>query len=222
MRPARGGSRGIAKKAVPLLDEISEALKADWHGVRVAGRVARHVEILRDVAHKISPDPDRADRPADARQARSRFMAYLRRLQIKAPRDGLGAATGSFVDHLAALARRYGSHLFVCFDDPRIPPTTNELEGFFGEVKRHLRAATGAASTATSVAQNLGPEILVAYHSARTLGERLKHIEIDPAEYARARAQIEEMERPIRRRRSYVRHLEHNLERAFSRWRGSG
>lgn len=105
----------------------------------------------------------------------------------------------------------------MCFDDPRIPATTNELEGFFGAIKRYLREATGAASTATGVAQNLGPELLVAFHGAREL---VRELDIDPDAFDAARARIDEVERPIRQRRSYVRNLELNLGRLLARWRG--
>jgi hypothetical protein len=178
----------------------------------------RHVEILRDLAHIISPDPDRPDRPANARDAEASLLAYVERLEATTPRTGLGAATGDFVDHVATLARRYASHLFVCFDDERIPATTNEIERFFGLVKRFLRRVSGASSTATGVAQNLGPEILVAFQGAKNLAERIDELGIDPAAFAAARASIDATEQPIRQRRSYVRHLDANLERLQDRW----
>lgn len=145
-------------------------------------------------------------------------MAFVERLEATAPRTGLGAATGDFVDHVATLARRYASHLFACFDDPRIPATTNGLEHYFGEVKRFLRQAIGAASTAMGTAQNLGPEILMAYHGAGHLRAKIEQLECAPEDYERARARIDEAERPIRLRRSYVRHLDANLERLLDRW----
>jgi hypothetical protein len=173
---------------------------------------------LRDLAHEISPDPDRPDRPANAREAEARLLAYVERLEASSPRTGLGAATGAFVDHVATLARRYAPHLFACFDDSRIPPTTNWLEHYFGEVKRFLRQAIGAASTAMGTAQNLGPEILVAYAGADELRAKIESLNFTAEDYERARARIDEAERPIRRRRSYVRHLDDNLERLLDRW----
>jgi hypothetical protein len=193
-------------------------LKPDWHGVRAAGHVERHTAILRELTHEISPDPDRPDRPANATEAEARLLAYVDRLQASAPRTGLGAATGDFVDHLAKLARRYASHLFVCFDDARIPATTNGLEHYFGEVKRFLRQAIGAASTAMGTAQNLGPEILMTYAGAGDLRAKVETLKFTAEEYESARARIDAAERPIRQRRSYVRHLEGNLERLLDRW----
>jgi hypothetical protein len=173
---------------------------------------------LHELAHEISPDPDRPDRPANASEAEARLLAYVARLQVSAPRTGLGAATGDFVDHIATLARRYASHLFVCFDDARIPATTNGLEHYFGEIKRFLRQAVGAASTAMGTAQNLGPEILMAYAGAGDQRAKIEALKFTAEEYERARARIDEAERPIRQRRSYVRHLEDNLVRLMDRW----
>jgi hypothetical protein len=175
--------------------------------------VKRHAEILRDLAHEISPAQDRPDRPANASEAEARLTAYIAKLEAST----LGTSSEDFVNHVATLARRYASHLFVCFDDERIPPTTNELEGFFGAVKRYLRKATGNASTANGLAQNLGPELLVAFPEARRL---IHDLEIDPEAFANARANIDEVEQPIRLRRSYVRHLELNLGRLLGRWKG--
>ena len=41
-----------------------------------------------------------------------------------------------FVGDLVERVGRYGEHLYHCFDDARIPATTNGLEGYFGLGKR--------------------------------------------------------------------------------------
>lgn len=169
----------------------------------------------------LSPDPDRPDRPANAREAKAELDAHLARLQAEAPRRGLGAAKGAFVDHVARLAERYGERLFVCFDDPRVPPTTDPLEGFFGEFKGFLKKCSGRGSTANSVVQSLGGDLLLAYHEANEL-KSFPGFDVDgldPAAFQRVRAELAKAEVPARRRRSFVRNLEDNLGRLMERWR---
>lgn len=191
----------------------------NWHEQRVAGRVERHTEILREIAALISPDPERPDRPANAAEAHARLKAYLDALRADAPRHGLGAATGEFADHLADLFERYGMHLFFCFDDPRIPATTNELESFFNRAKRQLRHATGTGSTATSIAPNLGPAYLLAFAQSSSMNtasltEAVISLGDDfPAAHRAARARLAEAEQPTTHRRSLVRRFPDHVQK---------
>jgi hypothetical protein len=180
--------------------------------------VDRHVGILREIAHELSADPERPDRPKNAAEAESCLNAKITALKTSAPRAGLGAATGRFVDHIATLAERYGKHLFPCFNDLRIPPTTNKLEGFFGGGKRMIRRAGGCGSTTNSIAQNLGAPFLLAVHGASKAAARLRNQAVNLDAYKDALAALADAEAPARRRRSYVRHLDRHLERIVSSW----
>jgi hypothetical protein len=176
------------------------------------------VQHLRDVAHHISPAKDRQDRPKDAASAETQFWDFLCLLQRQTPRLGLNARTASFVDHLVAIAGRYGPYLFHCFDDPALPATTNQLEGFFGMTKQQARRALGAGSTTHSLVYNLGDEVLLAFHQVRA--GRLDPLAepIDPVAFRRARLKLVDKELPARRRRSFVRHLGRHLSDILSRW----
>lgn len=138
---------------------------------------------------------------------------HIEKLHAAAPRKGLGAATGRFVAHVAALAERYGSHLFVCYDDRRVPSSTNMLEGFFGRAKRSLRRACGTGSTANSVAQNLGGDYLTAFALVEKRPNRLADmLDADTLGRFRAeRARIAACEAVVTRRRSFVRHFNRHL-----------
>ena len=169
----------------------------------------------------MSPDPERKDLPANGDDAHERLQGYLHRLQDSAPRTGLGATTGAFVDHVVGVAERYGRSLFHCFDDPLIPSTSNSLEGFFGVSKGQLRGALAAASTANGVAQNLGPDYLESLaftrsHSHRDLLVALESV--SAADYQAARDLVEENERPARLRRSRRRNSNRHLELWLARW----
>jgi hypothetical protein len=146
---------------------------------------------------------------------------WLTDLQRTTPRLGLNAKTASFVAHLVGMAGRYGVHLFHCFDDPDLPATTNQLEGFFGKAKRQTRRALGCGSTTNSLVHNLGDEVLLAYHQVRTGHLDLLASPIDPQAYRQTRQKLSDMERPARLRRSSVRHLDRHLSDILSRWMGA-
>ena len=163
-------------------------------------------------------------RPASAAEARRRFEAHLDALAANAPRSGLGAATGHFIDDLVQRYSRYGEHLFHCFDDPRIPATTNELEGFFGSAKRFVRCATGCGSTTNSVVTNLGADALLAYHHFSKPGavERLAGAEFTEEQFREARTRLAEAEAPAIRQRSMTRNLKSHLARLRDFWLQEG
>jgi hypothetical protein len=200
---------------------MSEALKPTWHETRTAGRVRRHTEILRGIAHELSNEPDRQE---TADEAQARFEAHLDALSSTAPRIGLGAATGAFVDDLIKRYGRYRDHLFKCFDDPRIPATTNGLEGFFGSSKHVLRQALGCGSTTNSVVTNLGPEALVGYHQMQQPGALadILNMSSSPEDFRAARDKIALEEAPGIQQRSMVRNFDHHVDQLRKSWFGRG
>lgn len=198
---------------------MAQALLPTWHEARVAGRVLRHTEILRGLAHELSTAPDREDRPASAAEAKERWDAHIAGLEA-IPRMGLAAATGAFIDSVVTRARRYEDHLFPCFDDPRIPASTNALEQFFGIGKRAVRHALGSGSTSNSVVANLGAEPLLALHQLRNHRVMTRAPTQTVAAFRAARRKLAEVEAPGIHRRSLVRHLDrhlHDLRRCLRR-----
>jgi hypothetical protein len=184
------------------------------------------VDILREVAHLLVPDPDPARRPS-AEEAQDTFAAYLVALQLPTPPTDLSPPTPTpdFVDHLVALSGRYGPYLFVCYQDSRVPATTNELEGFFGDSKHHDRRALGCGSTTQSPVHNLGADYLLGLHLVRFAqragdgsGFPEPAMEIDPAAYRKARSELRQPEEPARERRRGVRSLPNCLKTLLDRW----
>lgn len=172
----------------------------------------RHTEILRDVVRVISPNPKRENRAKDAEEAEERFTSFLADLKAKTPRYGLAAPTAQFVDRLDALRERYGSHLFVCFDDPLVPPTTNALESFFSTVKRHERQMLGTKSTANSLVQNLGADYLLLLGDPEQARTDLATAALSVSAFEQAREDLRAREEPARRRRSAVRSFAKRVE----------
>jgi hypothetical protein len=200
----------------PLFEELSEALKPTWHEAQTAGRVQRHTAILQGIAHELSNDPDRPDRPKTAEDAQLRSEGYLNELASLTPRAGLAVPTGEFIDGLIERYGRYREHLFLCFDDGRIPSTTNDLEGFFGGSKQMLRRALGCGSTSNSVVSNLGEEALIAYSQMQNRPGSVTELmrgSFSVEEFLDARAKIAAVEAPSILQRSMVRHLELHLRR---------
>lgn len=197
-------------------------LNPDWQGARAAGRVTRAVEILRAVGEEISAREDRPDRPATALEAKARLDARVAQLRADTPRFGLAAATRDFVDHVAGVASRYGRYIFTCFDHPRLPPTSNDIERYFGASKAQLRHALGTASTAGSVARNLGADYLEAFATAWTHPREKLLAQLGPRsglDYTRARASVRTTEQPATLRRSRRRDPERHLDELLVRWR---
>lgn len=172
----------------------------------------RHTEILREVVRVISPNPKRENRPKSAAEAEERFESFLADLKAKTPRYGLAAPTAQFVDHLDVLRERYGSHLFVCFDDALVPPTTNALESFFSSVKRHERQMLGTKSTANSLVQNLGVDYLLLLSDPGQVRNDLATTALNVSDFEQAREELRAREAPARRRRSAVRSFSKRVE----------
>jgi hypothetical protein len=202
------------------MEELGQALLPTWHEARVAGRVQRHTVILRGLAHVLSTAPDREDRPGTAAEARAAWNKHLAGLEAT-PRMGLAAATGAFIDSIVTRARRYEHNLFHCFDDPRIPASTNALEQFFGISKRAVRHALGSGSTSNSVVANLGAEPLLALHQLRNQRVMTRAPTRTVAAFRAARQELAELEAPGIHRRSLVRNLDRHLHGLRDRLRGS-
>lgn len=184
--------------------------------------MSRGVDVLRQVAREITPAPTRIDFPVNGDEAHDRLIDLIRRLQKDAPRMGLGAPIGDYIDHVANVAERYGRNLFHCFDDPRIPPTSNALEGFFGTSKQQLRRALGTASTTNGVAGNLGAEYMcaLAYAKSHSPNEVMEAVAtLSVSEYEDVRQALEDAESVATLRRSRRRDPQKHLTQLLDRWR---
>lgn len=184
-------------------------------------RAGRHLEILRDLARVVSNDPERVNRPKSSADARLYFKVYLTLLALDAPRSGPGAATGVFIDELIAIAERWEPYLFHCFDDSRIPATTNELEGVFRDGKRLPRRTQGRSSTVGTVAQSLPEDFLLTLAFVRTtprdeLAARLASVSIPEFEKSRHRLNQNAIE--TTKDRSIQRNLDRHLSGLLKRW----
>lgn len=172
------------------------------------------MNIVRHVAHVLD-----TDRPA--RQVKRVLRTYLNRLEDTAPRRGRGAVTGRFIDHLVKKSDSYWPGLFHTYDHPSIPPTTNELEGFFGSSKGAVRRVTGRMSTAGGKFETCGEAIvrtraLLGAMDSAPLAERLRAV--TPEKYRDAKRRLRQLQEPARERRSIQRKPERFLEQVLTEW----
>ena len=133
----------------------------------------------------------------------------------------LSAPTAAFVEKIAALAERYGNYLFTCFDYPLLPPDTNDIERYFGATKSQLRHALGTASTAGSVAKNLGADYVEGFAAAWLMPREQLLQALDPRadiDYGRARAEIRAAEQKATLRRSRRRAPARHVDALLSEW----
>jgi len=79
-----------------------------------------------------------------SQQVAAKLDDYLRRL---AAQSDLPDNVAAWRDHLILILRRLWSGLFACYDQPLLPRTNNDLEVFFGSLKRERRRNTGRKGT---------------------------------------------------------------------------
>ena len=184
----------------------------------VAKRLERHLETVRDVARILDTDHS-------ASVVKRRLRRYLNRLEQQAPRRGRGAQTGLFVDHLAKVANSYWPGLFHTYDHPKIPRTTNSIEGFFGSSKRSVRSTSGRASTAGSKMDSCGESALQALALTRIMpkAELEQHLhDVPDTAFVIGKRHLLRLREPSRDRRSIQRRLADFLDRTLAEWDASG
>ena len=182
-----------------------------------ANRLDRHVEIVRHVAHLL--DTDNA-----GSQVKRVLRRYLNRLEEEAPRRGRGAQTGHFIDHLIKTADSYWDGLFHTYDHPKIPRTTNSIEGFFGSSKHSLRSTSGRRSTAGGKMESSGElvvqvQTLVGIMTKPDFEQRLG--EVSASDFAASKSRLRRLREPARERRSIQRNPAAFLARTLETWRAS-
>jgi len=184
----------------------------------LAKRVVSCLVILLGIRHILWPEVT----PSNGATVRRRLFSFLSRKQREAPQRGKGAYLRRFIEHVQAVTRRYAKGLFHCYDDPRIPQTSNALEGLNGLGKHNLRRCAGRSSTANGPGSSCGRIYMfgVALHACMPLDELNSMLQEVPIEnYRRAHAHLEEIRAPSARRRAMLRNPQKHLAGILQRWR---
>lgn len=155
---------------------------------------------------------------------RRSLFTFLSRKRREAPQRGRGAYLRRFIEGAQRVTRRYAKGLFHCYDDPRIPQTSNALEGLNGSGKHNLRRCAGRCSTANGPGSSYGRMYMyaVALHACMPKEEieALLRDAIDPEKYRESRALLDEIRGPAARRRSILRNPDKHLAEILRKWHG--
>ena len=185
----------------------------------LAKKVVNCLAILVGIARILWPRQE----PADGKTVRRRLFNFLSRKRREAPQRGLGAYLRRFIENAQAVTRRYAKGLFHCYDDPRIPQTSNALEGLNGAGKHNLRRCAGRGSTANGPGSSYGrlymyAVALNAFMSQEEI-EALLRDQFDAQKFREARRILDEIRAPAARRRSMLRDPDKYLDEILQRWR---
>jgi hypothetical protein len=154
--------------------------------------------------------------PPNGAVVRRRLKRLLSRLLDHAPKRGKGARHRRFLRHVRDVEERYGERLYHCYDDPRIPQTTNEIEGLHGILKRHLRKATARNWNFGGPTESAAEFLVPALHAVRC-GSAFELVDpVTPALYKAARTRLEQHSARARRYRSIQRDPSAHLERVLA------
>jgi hypothetical protein len=107
--------------------------------IRVAHGWVRDIEAILADYPRTSVEEKRP-----SQQVATNLDAYLRQLEA---RTDLPDDVAAWRDHLILIVRRLWPGLFACYDQPLLPRTNNDLEVFFGGLKRERRRNTGRKGT---------------------------------------------------------------------------
>lgn len=159
--------------------------------------------------------------PESGKVVRRQLRGYVRRKLAAAPKRGKGARRRRFLEHVQGVTNRYDVGLYLCYDDPRISQTTNDLEGQHGTAKQHVRKVNGRASTSGGTIETAGEFVVGALDAVKRNGARvaladLEHV--DPGEYAAARKELRKIMEPARQYRSIQRAPDKNLADIEREW----
>lgn len=196
-------------------------MKPSAHRRTAAIRVSRCLPVLQGMREILWP----ASPPPNGRGVRKQLFAYLSSVCRRVPHRGRGAYRRRFVEHAQAVTRRYAKGLFHCYDDPRIPQTSNAIESLNGSAKMNLRRCAGRASTANGPGSSCGrPHLFaVALHRAMPANEveqLLRHYSVQ--NYRVAKKVLSEIRAPASQRRSFLRNPIASLIKILDRWLDGG
>lgn len=152
---------------------------------------------------------------------KKRLRTFLDSQSRIAPQRGPGAYLRRFIRHAMIVTASYWEGLFHCYDDPRIPQTSNTIEQLFGKAKRLLRACGGRKSTASGSGSSGGAFFLytVAFHESFPRAEREAILtRISKEEYQAARTKQQSIRKPEARRRQYTRDPDKLLDQIERDW----
>jgi hypothetical protein len=136
----------VAARDRTLPDQLRRHLH--WAVVRAqdhARMVKRLQRFVRQTARVLGQEGKRSA------QVRADMDALLERIRRRLSTRKPEAAEDRALEHMLASAEHFGDQLYVCYDHPDIPPTSNEHEHTHGRLRMLERRVTAHKSTARVV-----------------------------------------------------------------------
>ncbi|MEI7590422.1 MAG: hypothetical protein WCJ49_03820 [Deltaproteobacteria bacterium] len=152
---------------------------------------------------------------------KKRLKSYLDTQESLAPQRGRGAYFRRFVENAWKVTKSYWDGLFSCYDDPRIPQTSNQIEGLFGKGKKLLRKCSGRKTTANGPGSSSGGGFIVtvALQNALEKNDLNKFLrDYTPELYRQERNDLRAGSKQESRRRQFTRRPEKFLEKILENW----
>lgn len=125
----------------------------------------------------------------------------------------------SFVNGSERLTERYWPGLFHCYDLEDLPATNNELESFFGALKRQQRRVTGKTATSGGPIETCASYVLGAWNTVQRHPDLVPLLrDIPEQELAEARERLQKLAEPAKLKRSIARDADSYLSDLLAEW----
>lgn len=165
---------------------------------------------LVDLQRLLKPTQEQESDPKPtAQDIQTKVDRYL----VKLPQDDdLAEIDQAMAQHIITTFRNRWWGLFVCYDFPGLPPTNNDLESFFSQLKTNQRRITGHKSVNSFVLRyGVYAAFVDRSESKADLLARLRQVDQDA--YQRERQQLQSI---LSERREYHRFC-HNLDKVVQK-----
>ena len=138
----------MLKKSYELLDQLCRHLRA---ALQRTPPTASSIGEIMDLVHRVAQVLD-APRSA-SRTVRHKFDRLVEEIRQKQKRSRSALKKAS-LSHMGKTARIFRPGLFEHYDHPDLPPTNNEHEGMFRQMRGYERRIPGHKSTARRTARD--------------------------------------------------------------------
>jgi hypothetical protein len=174
---------------------------------------------LRELAHRLEPDPADASVRRDGGTVRREVERLLETLPARFPAQRVPLWLQEPVAGVGLVLRRLGAGLYHCYDVPGLPRTNNALEQFYRQLKAGERRATGHRRSDTFVVRSGGFAAYAAAASTRSDTQLCQHLAtVTPAACQHARTQLRAIpERQTKMHRFHL-HPDRYLSSLEQRW----
>jgi hypothetical protein len=190
------------KKSHPLLTGLIQLTSVSRAAAQTYRRLMRQRDWLIELERLLSPSDENETPPRTMRQAKTAVNKFLRDLIQTTANDPHDAP---IAQHINQTVRNRWWGLFTCFRVKDLPPTNNDHEIFYNQLKQRQRRITGRKSVHDFIVR-YGPcaAYVDPHESLPDLLARLQQVE--HADFIRARDALRKIETRLRKAHRYQHH----------------